>query len=47
MTLLPLAVAQQASDSSGLPTILIASFLILAMIGVVGYLAWKNRKDKK
>ncbi len=47
MTLLPLEVAQSSSDSSGLPIIVISVVLVLAMIGTVGYLAWKNRKDHK
>ena len=47
MTLLPLEVAHLSSDSSGMPKIVISVVLILAMIGVVGYLAWKSRKDQK
>ena len=47
MTLLPLEVAHHASDTSGLPTIVISVVLIIIMMSVVGYLAWKNRKDKK
>lgn len=47
MTLLPLEAAQNATDTSGLSTIIISIVLLLAMIGVIGYLAWRNRKDQK
>lgn len=47
MTSLPLQVTHTSSDTSGLPTIIISVVLILVMIGVVGYLAWKNRKGKQ
>ena len=47
MTLLPLEVAHTSADASGRTTIIISVVLVLAMIGTVGYLAWKSRKDRK
>jgi len=32
--------------ASGLPLIAVTSVLFLGLIGVVGYLAWKNRGEK-
>ena len=47
MTLSLFEVAQTSSDTSGRTTMIIGVVLILAMIGTVGYLAWKSRKDHK
>ena len=47
MTSLLAEAANTSADTSGRSTIVISVVLILVMIGVVGYLAWKNRKAHK
>jgi len=47
MTPLALDAVAAASSGSAMPTIVISALLLLGMIGTVGYLAWKNRKDSK
>ena len=36
-----------APSSSPYGLIIVCSLIVLGMIGTVGYLAWKNRKDTK
>jgi|GEM_PF-2362684 len=47
MTPLAFDAVNAASNGSATPTIVISTVLLLGMIGTVGYLAWKNRKDHK
>jgi hypothetical protein len=47
MAFFEFSAAASTSSGSATPTIVISSLIVLGMIGTVGYLAWKNRKDDK